>query len=320
MSLFSELGGKLKRIYGGWSLYADMAARFALTFFCLFWIRLITGGTGFLISIPLMILASAATAVLSLNFMFWPAAIMLTAAAYTKGPDLAGASAAILLVLFLLFLRFVPDELKYAFLMPLTMYFGFTPLLPIYCGLKKKPSVLFALLPGTVIFHVLAGIAEAGGQLPALDGMNFTERLKLFLNSIFTMDLAVMLIAVASCMFLTYMIRRLAIDYAFYFALLFGGGIYLLCLFFGNIGAGTEFSLFPAVISTAASAFMLFIFLLLFLPLNFKKSEQLRFEDDDYYYYVKAVPKYSSYADDEEEEEDEYEEEDDDYYYDDEDD
>ena len=313
MSLFSELGGKLKRIYGGGSLYADMAARFVLSFFCLFWIRSICGGTGFLVSIPLIILASAATAILSLNFMFWPAAIMLTVEAYMKGPDLAGACAAILMVLFLLFLRFVPDELKYAFLMPLMMYFGFTPLLPLYCGLKKKPSVLFALVPGTVIFHVLAAIAEAGEQLPALDGMNFTERLKIFMGSIFTMDLAVTMIAVASCMFLTYMIRRLAIDYAFYYALLFGGGIYVLCLILGNVSAGTEFSLFPAVISTVASAFILFIFLLLFLPLNFKKSEQLRFEDDDYYYYVKAVPKYSSYADDEDDEED------DDYYYDEED-
>ena len=92
-------------------------------------------------------------------------------------------------------------------------------------------------------------------------------------------------------MLLVYMIRIMEIKYAWTLAA--GTGIFvyaLLRMILGITGIlDTEAS--RLVIEIVAAALLAAAAQLMFFSLDYKKTENLRFEDDEYYYYVKAVPK-----------------------------
>ena len=90
------------------------------------------------------------------------------------------------------------------------------------------------------------------------------------------------------------MIRRLEFHHAFEAAILAGGVIYLLVILLGGLMTEAAFDPVEVVFGSAVSCVISLLLQLMLLPLNFKKSQYLRFEDDDYYYYVKAVPKVTS--------------------------
>ena len=62
MSIFAELGEKLKRVYGMWSLYIDLAARFVTSLLIFFWLRGVLHAEGALFRTPVLLVMAVLVA------------------------------------------------------------------------------------------------------------------------------------------------------------------------------------------------------------------------------------------------------------------
>ena len=106
--------------------------------------------------------------------------------------------------------------------------------------------------------------------------------------------LVVNVLAFSGVVIIVYAVRRMGFNHCFTAAVLFGGAVYLVFVFFGNIALATNLKLIPAVAGTAVSCILALILQFFFLSVDYRGTETIDFEDDDYYYYVKAVPKDSA--------------------------
>ena len=304
MTVFAELGAKLKKFYAKWSLYIDPAARFVCALILFLWLRgALSGGHGPLFGTPVILVLSLLCALAGTALITPVMSVMLIWHAFGLGPDIGGTALAFILVIYLFALRFVPEETGVCALQAAAMYFAFSALIPVYCVLKKSLSSVFAAAVGGAFFFLIRALARAEETLSGTAASDYPERLRVFCASLFTPDLLIGVIAVGAAAVITYTVRTLSFDYAFWAAAAAGGAVYLLLIFMGNAALKTEFGFLLQAAGTLASVMAVFLLLAVMLPLEYRKSSRYSFEDDDYSYYVKAVPKITDAPWDGEEEE-----------------
>ena len=304
MSIFAELGEKLKRVYGMWSLYIDLAARFVTSLLIFFWLRGVLHAEGALFRTPVLLVMAVLVAAFGIGAVTVFLMIMLTAAAFQTSLYAGAVTLAVILVMVLLMLRFVPEDMALAGFLPVFMYFGFAALVPVYAGIRKKPSSVLSVIPGVVFFYLLRAVVTSEELAAGLSAEDIAERIRRFAGAVFGPDLVIAAAACAACVIITCTVRTMSFDYAFYGAAAVGGAVFFVLLMVGDAVLNTEFGFLLSLIGTLASCAALLLFLLIMLPLDFRRSELLRFEDDDYYYYVKAVPKISGGETEEDSEDD----------------
>ena len=88
-----------------------------------------------------------------------------------------------------------------------------------------------------------------------------------------------------------FLARRMAMKHAWKVAIAAGTVIYLVLMMAGYMMLHLEIGISWILIGTLISAAVAFLLEQLFFNLDYRKIENLQFEDNDYYYYVKAVPK-----------------------------
>ena len=289
--MFAGLRIRLLKVYAQHSFVIDAAVRGLLTAAICAFIREACPFQPLLCAIPVLVLISLIAAFLPTQAVPLIGCGLITGQAF--GLDLLAGAVALLicLVLYLLFLRFVPGDSVAAVLTPFAMFFGFDPLTAICCGLRRSPSCIFAVCPGAVLYAFVEMLGREAQTITAMDPKDYVGKLHLLVTGTFTNELAVTVLGLAGCLVFVCALRKLSADYAPYIAALMGGAVYLLFLLLGRFVLHTELNLPLALIGTGASVAAAELLLLVLLPLDYRKSEYLQFEDDDYYYYVKAVPK-----------------------------
>ncbi len=291
MSGIAQLSEKMRAVYGRYSTYIDMIWKFVAAFACFFWIRSVIGFST-LCSNPFVLL------VLALLCVIFPigaipvfSCILIVGQAFGLGLDAGAISLVVILILYIFFVRFVPDDSIAMILLPMTMFFGFGPLVPMVLGLKRRASSIFAVVYGVVIYYLMANLGRESQRLKTTPLSDYNARLKLLINGVFSPTMVVMTLALAAGFLIVYAIRKLEFDYSHLVAVAVGAIVYILFIFMGNAVIGTDISPITAVVNAVASAIAALLAELLMRPLDYTRSEKLEFEDDDYYYYVKAIPK-----------------------------
>ena len=289
--MFAGLRNRLLGVYAQHSFVIDAAVRALLTAVICVFVREACPFQPLLCSIPVLVLISLMAAFLPTSVVPLIGCALITGQAF--GLDLiAGAVSLVLcLILYLLFLRFVPEDSVMAVLTPAVLYFGFDPLTAICCGLRRTPASIFAVCPGAVLYSFVRMLGLNAQVIRGMDQKDYVGKLNLLVTGTFTNELWVTVLGLAGCLIFVYAVRRLSANYAPYFAALLGGVVYILFQLLGNLVLGTELNLILTLIGTGASVAAAELLLLVVLPLKYRRSEYLQFEDDEYYYYVKAVPK-----------------------------
>lgn len=292
--MFAGLRIRLLKVYAQHSFVIDAAVRLLLTAAICAFIREACPFLPVLCSIPLLVIISVIAAFLPTQIIPLIGCGLITGQAF--GLDLlAGAVSLVLcMILYLLFIRFVPEDSVAAVLTPFAMFFGFDPLVAICCGLRRTTSCIFAVCPGAVLYAFIKMLGREAGTLQGMDPKDYVGKLNLIVTGTFTNELAITVLGLAGCLILVCALRKMSANYAPYIAAVMGGVVYLLFLLLGQYVLGIELNLLLALITTGASVAVAELLLLVVLPLDYKKSEYLQFEDDDYYYYVKAIPKLHS--------------------------
>ena len=104
-------------------------------------------------------------------------------------------------------------------------------------------------------------------------------------------EMWVMIAAVAACVLLVYSIRTLSVDHAWKFASVGGAVAAVVIAATANVALNLHISLSPLVISGVIGVLAGLLLEVIFLSVDYARTEYLEFEDDEYHYHVKAVPK-----------------------------
>lgn len=296
MKALSQIGNQLRAFYGRYSTAIDMAGKFVLALVSFFWVRS-TLGFNSVLSNPFVLLILAVLCMLfPLTAVPVLTMVLVIGQAFTLGIDAGAVTLGILLILLILFLRFIPEDALEVSLVPMTMFFGFVPLVPICAGIRRKVSAVFSIVSGVVVYYLMATLSREAENLQKLKLSQYAKRLQLLIGGTFSPTMIVNLIALIAVFTVAYTLRRMTFNYSMVAAVPVAGLVYLMFVVFGGLVPGTRFSIGASFIGTIGSVIAAYIFLALLRPLDYTKSERLEFEDDDYYYYVKAIPKASATA------------------------
>ncbi|MEE3420461.1 MAG: hypothetical protein VZR02_05095 [Lachnospiraceae bacterium] len=291
MTGFAKLDQTLRAYYGRHSTFVDMAGKFILAMISFFWIRSVLNYQPVFSNPVLLLLLALLATVFPSTMIPVFSCILVVGQASAVGIDAAVVAAVFMLVLVILFLRFVAEDAVAFSLVPVAIFFGFSALVPLFCGLKRKLSSVLAVACGTVLYYFMAALSREGSAIQQLPLSSFDKRLSLLIGGTFTSTCFINVIAMIAVVVVVHAIRALGISHGHLVAVPVGGIVYLMFIVLGNAVLGTSFAIPTVLIGTVASCIAVYLLILIMLPLDYAKTERLEFEDDDYYYYVKAVPK-----------------------------
>ena len=86
-------------------------------------------------------------------------------------------------------------------------------------------------------------------------------------------------------------VRRSKINHSALVAIVFGNLLFLISFLLGNYFLDISFDTTGFIIGFVINILYTFLLLTLVLSMDYKRTEEVQFEDDDYYYFVKAIPK-----------------------------
>ena len=305
MNAILDFKEKVAAYYSRYAVYVDVCLRFIVAFFTFYWIRMVVGYSELFSNIFLLLMLSLLCSVFPYRAIPILAGILLTGNAFALGIDIGAAVLAVLLVLLIFFLRFVPDDSRAAALMPVAMSFGLGALPPIVCGLKRRVAAVFAVVPGVIFYALVKAMTENADALDELGRSAYAERLKLFISAIWTPEMMVIAVTAAATLVVVALIAALPADRASTAAIPVGCVIWAGLYIVGVSILEVDISAGSVIAGAVISGLIAFLCKELFLTLDYEKSELLQIEDDDYYYYVKAIPKRTAASFEEEEPEEE---------------
>ena len=270
-----------EKYYSEYGNYIDAAAKFVTALILFMQINGRIGGKSIFGNIFVELILALVCAILPPNVMI----VLAFVAALLQFASVSIASLAVgggvLLAVLLLYFAFASRQAWAMLLTILGLFFHVPCIVPISFGLMGSTMSAAGMAAGTVFYYTLLTIGKLGGASVdlAIDTLLGEQEMILML---------VVLLAVFAVVFLA---RRMAMKHAWKVAIAAGTVIYLVLMMAGYMMLHLEIGILWILIGTLISAAVAFLLEQLFFNLDYRKIENLQFEDNDYYYYVEAVPK-----------------------------
>ena len=289
-----EAREKLKRFYGNYSLFINKAGQFLLALI-VFWAIGQTLGYFDLLTNPVVLIALALICMfLPINFTVFVSAALVLAHLYKLSLEIMGVTAAVMLILFILYFRFVPKQAVIVLLMPLLFGLKIPYLMPIALGLVSSPVSIFACACGTIMYYLLNYVSTYAATMSTAEEGSALTRIEYFTrNLIQNKEMFLVIVAFAIVILLVYAIRRLSVDHAWPIAIGAGLVINFLVFVIGHIVMDISVSYSNLIFGSVISLVVAIILQFFFFTVDYSRTRKVQYEDDEYYYYVKAVPKVS---------------------------
>ncbi len=293
--LTAAFGEKLKSIYARWAAYIDAAARFLAALFFFFSVYRATGFWG-MITPPVLIVAAVITACAGTVTVCVTGCALIIAEAFFLSPFAGAFAACELLLLYILFLRLVPEDLAAFLLMAPAFSVGAPAVVPTVCGLRRGCASAFAAASGTAVYYLLKAFDQAVPEIQEAGKNDYAAVLRALSEHALGQEAFAACLITAAAVCGVYILRRCRFRYSFEIAAAAGGAIWFLLFAAAGRMFGVAFDLPRTAVGGAVSSVAGLLIQLLFLRIDYSRTRSLRFEDDDYYYYVKAVPKMTAFS------------------------
>lgn len=294
MSTLLGIKEQLKEIYAKYSFYITIGLRFVLG---LLVFGLINYNVGF------MKAASSAIVTLGLSAVcaFLPLIVMVLAATalvllhlYALAMPIALVAAIFFVLMYIFYFRF---SAKNAWLILLTAV-GFAlkvpVIVPVAIGLLGSPICLVPAVCGTFSYYMLHFVKLSASTfkgedrgVEALTGGVLTFTKQAFMNK----EMWVMIAAVVLCVLVVYGLKTREMDHAWKIATGAGVVAAIIVAVGGNVALELHISYVTLIVSGIVAVGVGLLLEVLFLSVDYQRTEHLEFEDNEYHYYVKAVPK-----------------------------
>ena len=283
---------RLRAFYGRHSMWIPPLLKFALS---LTVFLLLNTNLGYMTRLnhPLAVIAlSLVCAFLPLGVLTFLSAAVMLLHLYGLSLELAVTSGILVLIVAILYGGFQPGNSYLMVLTPVLFFLRVPYVVPLVLGLSWGLSAIIPMTVGVFIYHLIVYANQNAGVLAGSNTVDIVQKYTQILNSLFTNStMILMALAFALALLVVFLLRNLAIDYAWTIATGAGTVVLLAVIFIGNSGAGMNLSIVSLALEMLFSVILAFIYQFFAFAVDYSRTEYLQFEDDDYYYYVKAVPK-----------------------------
>ena len=285
----------LSRFYGKYDMPIRLLCKFLLAFWVFFEIRSDMGAEGIFGKLFVILILAALCAFLPSNGMILIAACMLMVYFYSVSLETAVVGGMTLVIGMLVYFSISSRSAYPLIITALAVKWEVGCASAVLFGLMGGPLTAVGVAFGAPVPNLTETLVNGSGNLQssATDAAEImVQKMAALMNGLLSnREMVALAVILTVIMLLVYMIRIMEIKYAWTSAA--GTGIFvyaLLRMILGITGIlDTEAS--RLVIEIVAAALLAAAAQLMFFSLDYKKTENLRFEDDEYYYYVKAVPK-----------------------------
>lgn len=206
--------------------------------------------------------------------------------------EIALIAVAVFAVMALLYLRFCGKDLVLLVLTPLSFYFGIPYVMPLVAGILGGPMVALTLICGIIIHYYIDYISLNALTIQGMAAEGTMDKIRVGLDGIIHNEgMLLAIISFATATLVVYILRRQSIDYAWSVAICSGAMVNVILNFLGLLIFDNGPSVFGLLFGSIIAVPVAMMVALLFMGLDYSRTEKVQFEDEDYYYYVKAVPK-----------------------------
>ena len=299
MGLLLKVRDRISRFYGEHDTVIRILAKFCMALCAFAMINASLGQVAFLCN-PLVTGALALVcAFLPSNSTVMIGAGMILVHFYGISEEAAIAGGGMLIVGMLLYFSIAPHSAVPLILTAITMRMGIPSAAAVLFGLVGGPLSAAGVIFGVFTWYLVEITNKLGGTLEsqAADAAEaMVQKMTELMNSVINnREMIVMAASLAVLLWVVWLIRRMAIKYAWMVAAGVGLMVYvgircvcgvLLQISFPALTLILDVALAVATAGTAQA----FLF-----SLDYRRTENVRFEDDEYFYYVKAVPKRKVY-------------------------
>ncbi len=292
METMLEFKEIVKRVYGKYEVFVLPVAKFLLALVTLL---MINGRLGYMDAVDnsgVVLIVSLLCSFLPTGFVLVFAALFILLHFYALAIEVALVGLAVILIMALLFLRFVPkDSTKVIFTM-LCFHWNIPYVMPVCAGLTGTPSSAISIGCGVVLHYMINFVSNNATVISGMEDAESTARLRMVLDYLIgNRAMIVVVFAFVATLITVYIIRRMSIDYNWSIAVVAGAITDALILLVGDLIFDTNVSFLGVLLGSILAVAVGFVLQFLVFNVDYSRTEKLQFEDDEYYYYVKAVPK-----------------------------
>ena len=292
MPALLEIRERLRVFYSKYTLYIVSVLKFIAALVVLFLLNSQIGSMEQLMSPLIVVIAALFCSFMPVNTTVLVAAVFALGHIYNASLELAIIAVMLFLVMFLLYCRFVPKDAYILLLLPVLFVMKIPYVMPLVVGLLATPVSAVSVICGVIIYYVIEITKASSTILAGAPEGDIVARLQLLLDAIVNnKEMVLIIIAFAATVVITYLIRRLSVDYAWYIAIGVGALSDMVILLAGDFMMNVSNEILPMVIGTLVSILVCIVVQFLFFSVDYSGTEHVQYEDDEYYYYVKAVPK-----------------------------
>lgn len=292
MTMFLELKEKLKVFYAGYAGYILPAVKFVLGLMVFLSINHTLNYVPVLGNVFVVLILSLICAIIPLNGMVFLAMAVILVQCTGVHIVAAAFGAVLLLVLWILYLRFASGEALALILTPLAFALDVPAAVPIAFGLAGGPVSALSVACGLVVYYFMRCVKDRVSVLAAADDPQMKDMIKALAEGVFQNE--TLLVAVICCtvaLLVVYLIRSLDVDYAWQVSVIAGAIAYIVIQLAGDLFLEVSVSVPVLLIGTVGACVICFALEFFLFGGDYSRSKTFRFQDDEYYYYVKAVPK-----------------------------
>ena len=211
---------------------------------------------------------------------------------YGLGLEVTMVGAALMVLCYLLYLRFAPKKSYLVVLSSVLWSLRIPYVAPVAVGLRSNPGNVVAVLMGTVMYYFLRGVHVNSTVFVNSGSANAASMLNVALKQVIgNTQMWVVLVAFLVTAVVVYSIRRKSIRNAWRAAIYIGTMLQVILILGGKLLLGDYSGIVGFIVGTIVSLGIEIGFEFIMCHLDYSRVERAQFEDDYYYYYVKAVPK-----------------------------
>ena len=290
----------LEDLYEKYDTYLLSVGKLLLAFLAFWQINGQMGYMGRLDSVFLVLILALFCSFLPWNAIVLISGGMILAHLYALSLPALVVGGAMTGIVLLLYFGIAPRQGLALVLTGVSLSFGVPCLVPMAFGLVGTPLSGVGIAAGTVLYYGLRAVCTADASaLAGAEGRTAAQETEDLLGQMERMvqaigqerELILMLIAMIAVLVLVYVIRKMAMKYAWSIGIAAGAGAFLIVTVLGGWTLGLTELILRAIVGTVISVAVASLLELLFFHLDYRHTKKVQFEDDEYYYYVKAVPK-----------------------------
>ena len=297
MSNLLEIREKLKLLYSRNEFILVPVLKFMLAYLTICMVNGELGYMGKLDNLGLVLIVSLLCSFLPNGCIILFGAVFSLMHLYELSLEVAIATLAIYLIMFLLFFRLGSKDPVILVFTVLLLALKIPYVIPVAVGLLATPLAAVSVACGTVVYYMLTNISDNATTISSMGADEATAKLRLVIDSVLgNRAMIVMIAAFAITIVVVYLVRRMSIDYSWSIAMIAGVIIDLVVLLVGDLVYDTQLSLGMAVLGSIVALVIAKILEFFRFCVDYSRTEKVQYEDDEYYYYVKAVPKMSMSA------------------------